>query len=52
LLRDEPRSATATAVETVEAYTIGRKLLQKARAESIPFINRVLTVYESKKPIV
>ena len=52
LLRDEPRSATGTAVDTVEAYTIGREMLQEARAESIPFINRILTVYESKEPIV
>jgi putative ABC transport system ATP-binding protein len=51
-LRNEPRSATGTAVDTVEAYTIGRELLQEARAESIPFINRILTVYESKEPIV
>jgi putative ABC transport system ATP-binding protein len=52
LLRDEPRSATGTAVDTVEAYTIGRELLQEARAESIPFINRILTVYESREPSV
>jgi hypothetical protein len=39
-------------VDTVEAYTIGHELLQEARAESIPFINRILTVYESKEPIV
>jgi putative ABC transport system ATP-binding protein len=52
LLRNEPRSATGTAVDTVEAYTIGHELLREARAESIPFINRILTVYESKVPIV
>jgi putative ABC transport system ATP-binding protein len=51
LLRDEPRRATGTAVDTVEAYTIGRELLQEARAESIPFINRIMTVYDSKVQI-
>jgi hypothetical protein len=51
LLRDEPRRGTGTAVDTVEAYTISRELLQEARAESIPFINRILTVYDSKVQI-
>src|SRR5262249_38214976 len=31
LLRDEPRSATVTAVDTVETYTVGRELYQEAR---------------------
>jgi putative ABC transport system ATP-binding protein len=51
LLRDEPRSATVTAVDTVETYTIGRELFQEARAQSIPFINRILKVYEITEPI-
>jgi putative ABC transport system ATP-binding protein len=51
LLRDEPRSATVTAVDTVEAYTVGRELYQEARTASIPFINRILKVYDSKEPI-
>jgi CRP-like cAMP-binding protein len=51
LLRDEPRSATVKAVDTVETYTIGRELFQDARAASIPFINRILNVYDIKKPI-
>jgi putative ABC transport system ATP-binding protein len=51
LLRDEPRSATVTAVDTVETYTIGRELFQEARAASIPFINRILKVYDIKEPI-
>jgi CRP-like cAMP-binding protein len=51
LLRDEPRSATVTAVDTVETYTIGRDLFQEARTASIPFINRILTVYDIKAPI-
>jgi putative ABC transport system ATP-binding protein len=51
LLRDEPRSATVTAVDTVETYTIGRELFQEARTASIPFINRILKVYDIKEPI-
>jgi putative ABC transport system ATP-binding protein len=51
LLRDEPRSATVTAADTVETYTIGRELFQEARAASIPFINRILKVYDIKEPI-
>jgi putative ABC transport system ATP-binding protein len=51
LLRDEPRSATVTAVDTVETYTIGRELFQEARSASIPFINRILKVYDIKEPI-
>ena len=51
LLRDEPRSATVTAVDTVETYTVGRELFQEARTASIPFINRILAVYDSKEPI-
>jgi putative ABC transport system ATP-binding protein len=51
LLRDEPRSATVTAVDTVETYTVGRELYQEARTASIPFINRILKVYDSKEPI-
>jgi putative ABC transport system ATP-binding protein len=52
LLRDEPRSATGTAVDTVEAYTISRERLQEARAESIPFIDRILKAYDSKESLV
>jgi hypothetical protein len=51
LLRDEPRPATVTALDTVETYTIGRELFQDARAASIPFINRILKVYDITKPI-
>jgi hypothetical protein len=51
LLRDEPRSATVTAVDTVETYTIGRELFQEARRASIPFVNRILKVYDIKEPI-
>jgi putative ABC transport system ATP-binding protein len=51
LLTDEPRPATVTAVDTVETYTVGRELFQEARAASIPFINRILKVYDSKEPI-
>jgi putative ABC transport system ATP-binding protein len=51
LLRDEPRSATVTAVDTVETYTVGRELFQEARTASIPFINRILKVYEITEPI-
>jgi hypothetical protein len=51
LLRDEPRNATVTAVDTVETYTVGRELFQEARTASIPFINRILAVYDSKEPI-
>jgi hypothetical protein len=51
LLRDEPRSATVRAVDTVETYTVGRELFQEARKASIPFINRILQVYDSKEPI-
>jgi putative ABC transport system ATP-binding protein len=51
LLRDEPRSATVTAVDTVETYTVGRELYQEARTASIPFINRILKVYDSKEPV-
>jgi putative ABC transport system ATP-binding protein len=51
LLRDEPRNATVTAVDTVETYTIGRELYQQARSVSIPFVNRILSVYEVKEPI-
>jgi len=46
LLRDEPRPVTATAVDAVETYTIGRELFQEARTASIPFIERILKVYE------
>jgi putative ABC transport system ATP-binding protein len=51
LLRDEPRSATVTALDTVETYTIGRELYQEARSASIPFINRILKVYDTNMPI-
>jgi putative ABC transport system ATP-binding protein len=51
LVSDEPRSATVTAVDTVEAYTIHRDLFQEARSASIPFINRILKVYDIKEPI-
>jgi hypothetical protein len=51
LLSDEPRSATVTAVDSVEAYTIHRDLFQEARSASIPFINRILKVYDVKEPI-
>jgi putative ABC transport system ATP-binding protein len=51
LLRDEPRSATVKALDTVETYTVGRELFQDARTASIPFINRILSVYDIKKPI-
>ena len=51
MLRDEPRSATVTAVDTVETYTVGRALFQEARTASIPFINRILKVYDIKEPI-
>ena len=51
LLRDEPRPATVRAVDTVETYTIGREIFQEARKASIPFINRILKVYDSKEPI-
>ena len=51
LLRDEPRSATVTAVDTVETYTVGRELYQQARTESVPFINRILKVYENEAPV-
>jgi putative ABC transport system ATP-binding protein len=50
LLRDEPRNATVRAVDTVETYTVGRELFQEARTASIPFINRILSVYDSKEP--
>jgi CRP-like cAMP-binding protein len=46
LLRDEPRPVTATAVDAVETYTIGRELFQEARTASIPFIERFLKVFE------
>jgi hypothetical protein len=36
-----------TALDTVEAYTIGRELFQEARTASIPFIERILKVYDS-----
>jgi putative ABC transport system ATP-binding protein len=51
LLRDEPRSATVKALDTVETYTVGRELFQDARTASIPFINRILSVYDIKKPV-
>ena len=51
LLRDEPRPVTVTALETVETYTIGRELFEEARRASIPFINRILAVYDSKVAI-
>jgi putative ABC transport system ATP-binding protein len=51
LLRDEPRSATVTAMDTVETYTIGRELFQEARKASIPFVNRILQVYQITEPI-
>jgi hypothetical protein len=37
-----------TALDTVETYTVGRELFQEARTASIPFINRILAVYDSK----
>jgi putative ABC transport system ATP-binding protein len=46
LLRDEPRPVTVTALDAVETYTIGRELFQEARTASIPFIERILKVYE------
>jgi CRP-like cAMP-binding protein len=52
LLRDEPRVGTGTAVDTVEAYTIGRELLQEARAASLPFLNRILKVYDINDPMM
>ena len=51
LLRDEPRPVTVTALETVETYTVGRELFEEARRASIPFINRILAVYDSKEAI-
>jgi putative ABC transport system ATP-binding protein len=48
LLRDEPRPVTVTALDTVETYTIGRELFQEARNASIPFIERILKVYDSR----
>jgi putative ABC transport system ATP-binding protein len=51
LLRDEPRNATVKALDTVETYTIGRQLCEDARTASVPFINRILTVYNIKEPI-
>jgi putative ABC transport system ATP-binding protein len=51
LLRDEPRSATVTAVDSVETYVVGRELYQEARTESIPFIKRILKVYDSKESL-
>ena len=51
LLRDEPRSATVTAVDAVETYTVSRELFQEARTASIPFINRILKVYDIREPI-
>jgi putative ABC transport system ATP-binding protein len=51
LIRDEPRNATVTAIDTVETYSVGREQFQEARAASIPFINRILAVYESKEAI-
>jgi putative ABC transport system ATP-binding protein len=50
LLRDEPRNATVRALDTVETYTIGRELFQEARTVSIPFIDRILQVYDIKAP--
>jgi putative ABC transport system ATP-binding protein len=51
LLRDEPRPVTVRALETVETYTVGRELFQQARKESIPFINRILKVYDIRESI-
>ena len=51
LLRDEPRPVTVTALDAVETYTVGRELFQEARTASIPFINRILKVYDIKEPI-
>ena len=39
------------AVDTVETYTIGRELFQEARKASIPFVNRILQVYQITEPI-
>jgi putative ABC transport system ATP-binding protein len=50
LLRDEPRPVTVTALDTVETYTIGRALFQEARTASIPFIERILKVYQDSVP--
>jgi putative ABC transport system ATP-binding protein len=48
LLRDEPRPVTATALDMVETYTVGRELIEEARTASIPFLNRLLVAYGSK----
>ena len=50
LLRDEPRPVTVTALDTVETYSIGRELFQEARTASLPFIERILKVYQSSVP--
>ena len=50
--RRAARVGTGTAVDTVEAYTIHGELLQEARSESMPFINRILHVYDAKDPIL
>jgi putative ABC transport system ATP-binding protein len=49
LITNEPRNATVTAVDTVETYTLGRDLFRQAREASIPFINRVLQVYQNSE---
>jgi putative ABC transport system ATP-binding protein len=49
LLTDEPRNATVSALDPVEVYTIGRETFRRARATSIPFIERILDVYGRDK---
>jgi putative ABC transport system ATP-binding protein len=45
LLTGEPRNATVVAIEPLEVYIIGRETFQRAREESVPFIETVLDVY-------
>ena len=40
----------SVALDTVETYTIGRELFQEARTASIPFIERILKVYQDSVP--
>ncbi|OWK36812.1 ATP-binding cassette domain-containing protein [Fimbriiglobus ruber] len=45
LVTNEPRSATVTAIEPVEVYTVGREIFQRYEATSRPFIERIRAVY-------
>jgi putative ABC transport system ATP-binding protein len=45
LITSEPRNATVRAVEDTVTYTVARQVVEEARTESIPFINRILEVY-------